>query len=53
MEDLDNMLIVYTWHRGNIKTLVMFCAIDQSSIHWGLFANAALGLAADKCECIL
>lgn len=52
MEDLDNMLIVYTWHRGNIKAVVVFCAFDQSSLHWGLFANVALGLAADKYKCI-
>lgn len=53
MEDRENMLIVYLWHRGNMKALVVFCAFDHRSIHWGLFANVALGLAADKCECIL
>lgn len=24
-----------------MKALVVFCAFDQSSIHWGLFANLA------------
>lgn len=46
--DLDNMLIVYTCHRSNMKALVVFCAFHQGSIHWGLFADVALGLAADK-----
>lgn len=49
------MLIVYTWHRGNIKALVILHAIDKSSIHRRLFANVVLGLAANKSKwlCIM
>lgn len=42
------MLIVYTWHRDNIKTLVIFHTIDKSVIHRRSFANVVLGLAANK-----
>lgn len=42
------MLIVYTWHRGNMKALVILLAIDKSSIRKQSFANVVLGLAASK-----
>lgn len=42
------MLIVYTWHRGNTKALLILHAIDKSNVHMRLFANVDLGLAANK-----